>query len=63
MTNSPVGHMLDTGRVTMRRTILVFAFVLRGQKLEDRMQMMGAERAADVLVDVPSGAHFKYPHT
>ena len=64
LTDSLVDRMLDTGRVlTMGWKTLAFAFVLKGQKPEDRMQIMGDERVTDVLVDVPSGAHSKSPRT
>lgn len=56
LTEGLFDRILDAGRATRGWNMLVFAFIFEG---EDRTQMMGGERATDVLVDVPSGAHFK----
>ena len=39
MTDSLFDGMLDVGRMTVGRNVVVFAFVLRGRKLEDGMKI------------------------
>ena len=63
LTDSLFDGTLDAGRMTIARKNLVSAFLLRGLKLKDGMQMLGGEWATDVLVGVPSGAHSKTART
>jgi len=63
LTDSIFDRMVDAGRTTRGRKVVVFVFFLGRGTLEGGMQMMGGECATDVLVNVPGGLHSKFPRT